>query len=105
VEIEGPLYSIRVKKISFISTLSFLLCIGAVGTLLYNFVCSETGMIQAQNVRTVLGTVTILLAIVSLLFAIIDICHKNHKKILSIISLVISGGILILFAFIILTLL
>ena len=88
---ENPLPTLSIKRISFISVLSFTFCMCSIVLMIFNIINSVISLVEVQNTTIILGIVLLLFVIASLVLGVIDVCSKDRKKMLSIISLVISG--------------
>ncbi len=95
---------VTAKKISVLSIISFCFCLGIIGMMMLSSFIQASEMTVDQNIKSILGLISILLGISSLVLGIIDVCKKNRIKVLSIISIVFTGGVSLLFILITLTL-
>lgn len=95
---------VTAPKISVLSIISFCFCIGTIGMMMLSSFSQASGMVADQNIRKILGFIVIFLPVSSLLLGIIDVCKKNRIKVLSIVSIVITGGVFLLIILITLTL-
>lgn len=91
-------------KISSISILSFALSLFSFALIFFSMMNSAFDIISNESIKLILGIALISVMFTSFVLAIIDICKKNRKKILSFISLVVGGGFLFIIILLILTL-